>query len=235
MSNDLAARSATSISAGVRSGEISAEAVLDSCLARIEIHNDDLNAFVTLIEESAREQAREADRAADDGSDLGPLHGVPIALKDHFGWKAGVRNTFGSRLFESFVPDRDAIITERLEAAGAVVVGKTNTPEFALGPTTDNLVFGRTGNPFDPERTSGGSSGGSAAAVGARMVPIAQGSDAGGSVRIPASFCGLVGIKPTFGRIPMVRPLEPNQFVRSTPYFQFGPLARTVADAAMML
>ena len=235
MSDDLASLSATTIADEVRTGERSAEAVLEACLSRVDARNGDLTAFVTVIEEDARERARAADRAAARGEDLGPLHGVPVGLKDLFGWKAGVRNTFGSKLFESYHPDEDAIITERLEAAGAVVVGKTNTPEFALGPTTDNRVFGRTSNPFDPERTSGGSSGGSAAAVAAGMVPIAQGSDAGGSVRIPAAFCGAVGIKPTFGRIPMVRPLRPNVFVRSTPYFQFGPIARTVADAAVML
>lgn len=235
MSDDLASLSAAAIADGVRAGDLSAEAVLEACLSRVDAANDELTAFVTVIEEAARERAREADRAAARGEDLGPLHGVPVALKDLFGWKEGVRNTFGSRLFESYVPDQDAIITERLEAAGAVVVGKTNTPEFALGPTTDNLVFGRTSNPFDPTRTSGGSSGGSAAAVAAGMVPIAQGSDAGGSVRIPSAFCGTVGIKPTFARIPMVRPLRPNVFVRATPYFQFGPIARTVRDAATML
>ena len=235
MSDDIASLSATAIADGVRAGDQSAEAVLEACLARIDARNDELTAFVTVAEEDARQRAREADRAASRGKDWGPLHGVPVGLKDLFGWKAGLRNTFGSRLFEDFVPGEDAIITERLEAAGAVVVGKTNTPEFALGPTTDNLVFGRTSNPFDPDRTSGGSSGGSAAAVAAGMVPIAQGSDAGGSVRIPSAFCGTVGIKPTFGRIPMVRPLRPNVFLRSTPYFQFGPIARTVEDAATML
>ena len=149
-----------------------------------------------------RSMRRRADRALDAGEAVGRLHGVPILIKDLFDFKAGVRNTFGCPATADFVPSETSVHVQRLEAAGAIVVGKTNTPEFGHKGITDNRLFGPTSTPFDPARNAGGSSGGSAAAVAAGMVPLAQGSDAGGSIRIPAAWCGVVGFKPTFGRIP---------------------------------
>ncbi|WP_458189631.1 amidase [Haladaptatus sp. NG-WS-4] len=156
-----------------------------------------------------------------------------MAVKDLFDFKAGVRNTMGSKPFESFVPDQSATYVERLEAAGAIVVGKTNTPEFGHKGTTDNRIIGPTSTPFDLDRNAGGSSGGSAAAVADGIVPIAQGSDGGGSVRIPASFCGVYGFKASFGRV--AQAIRPDAFLTHTPTIHAGPLTRTVEDAAVML
>ena len=159
----------------------------------------ELNAFITLCEDSALESARERDNELARGVDRGPLHGVPIAHKDLF-LTRGVRTTAGSRVID-FIPDRDAAVVERLAAAGAVTIGKTNMHELAYGITSANPHFGPVRNPHDPARVAGGSSGGSGAAVAAGIVPLATGSDTGGSIRIPASFCGVVGLKPTYGRV----------------------------------
>jgi aspartyl-tRNA(Asn)/glutamyl-tRNA(Gln) amidotransferase subunit A len=177
----------------------------------------ELNAFITILDASAREALP------------GPLHGIPFAAKDMF-WTRGVRTTCGSKIFEHFVPDEDAAAVERLTAAGAVLVGKTNMHELAYGITSTNPHFGAVRNPRDPERIPGGSSGGSGAAVAAGMVPIALGSDTGGSIRIPASYCGVVGLKPTFGRVSRygAMPLGPS-------FDHVGPLAHTVRDAALAL
>ena len=160
---------------------------MDAHLERIEAVNPRVNAVVTLAADAARERARAADRALAAGEPAGPLHGLPVAHKDLVP-TAGIRTTFGSRLYESFVPKRDGLIVERLRAAGAITVGKTNTPEFGAGSQTFNEVFGRTRNPWDPAKTPGGSSGGAAAVLAAGMVPLADGSDFGGSLRNPASF-----------------------------------------------
>ena len=198
-------------------------------LDRIEEINPKLNAFVTM-NENAMAEAKAAESAVMKGLPLGKLHGVPMAIKDLTPTK-GIRTTMGSRLFENVVPDRDAVIVQRLKGAGGLVVGKTNTPEFGYKGTTDNLVFGTTKNPWSLDRTPGGSSGGSAAAVASGLVSIAEGSDGGGSVRIPAAFCGVYGFKPTFGRLPSD---ILNGFAGTAPFLHFGTVTRTVTDSALM-
>ncbi|MBV0925950.1 amidase [Halomicroarcula limicola] len=206
--------------------------MVDAHLERIEEREDDLNAFITLLEEEAREEAKEAERAVRTDAKLGPLHGVPIAVKDLLGKIEGVPNTLGAKPLENVVANETAILVQRLKDAGAIVVGTTNTPEFAHKGQTDNLLIGETPTPFDLNRTSGGSSGGSAAAVASGMVPIATGSDAGGSCRIPAAACGVFGYCPSFTRVPNKH--RPNMFV-APPFFQAGALSRSVSDAAVML
>ena len=201
--------------------------VMESALARIEAVQPALNAFCFVYAEEALAAARAAEQAVMDGGPLGPLHGVPIAIKDFTPTK-GKTTTRGSYAFEHWIPDRDALVVERLRAAGAIMVGKTTTPEFAYSSFTESPLWGITRNPWDPARTPGGSSGGSGAAVAAGCVPLAEGTDMGGSVRIPAAFCGLVGLKPSLGRIPM--DILPSVFDSIS---HFGPLARTVADAAL--
>lgn len=230
---DLCFTSAVDIAEKIRTGDLSPVTVVDAYFDRIETHNEELNAYITLIEAEARETAREKEREVEDGGNLGALHGVPVAIKDLGTLKEGVRTTFGSNLITDWVPDRTSVLVDRLENAGAIVLGKTNTPEFGHKGTTDNLVVGATGTPFDPEKTAGGSSGGSAAAVAAGLTALAQGSDAGGSIRIPASACGVYGFRPTFGRIP--HDPRPNAFGRETLHVSNGPLTRTVEDAALML
>lgn len=225
--------SATTLAAEIRRGERSPVAVVDAFLDRIERVNPAINAYVTVCEESAREAAREAERAVERGDDLGPLHGVPVAIKD-LTRVAGVRTTFGSPAFADHVPERDDVVVSRLREAGAIVLGKTNTPEFGRKTKTDNPVFGASGNPWDPSRTTGGSSGGSAAAVAAGLAPIALGSDAAGSIRIPSSACGVFGLLPDFGRVP-AGPVRSDAFQELLPYTFLGPIARTVSDAALML
>lgn len=232
MAGSIVELTAAGIARRVRDGELSATTVTERHLERIRERNDRTNAFVTITDDLAREMAAEADEAAENGEPLGPLHGVPVAIKD-LDNVAGVRTTSGSLLFEERIAERDDPFVERLRDAGAIIVGKTNTPEFGLGTTTDNRVAGSTGTPFDPGRVSGGSSGGAAAALGDSLVPIAQGSDAGGSIRVPAAFCGVYGLKPTFGLIPKFD--RPNAFACHTPFSHLGPMARTVEDAAIML
>ncbi|WP_435551287.1 amidase [Natrinema sp. CGMCC1.2065] len=225
-------RTAAGLARAIRDGELSPTAVVDAVLERIHERNERTNAFVTVTDDLAREMAADAERAIDEGEPLGPLHGVPVAIKD-LDDVEGVRTTSGSLLFDDRVAESDSPFVARLKAAGAIVVGKTNTPEFGLGTTTDNRVVGPTGTPFDPDRVSGGSSGGAGAALADRLVPLAPGSDAGGSVRVPASFCGVYGLKPTQGVIPNVS--RPNGFASHTPFSTHGPLARTVEDAALSL
>ncbi|MDF9747519.1 amidase [Natrinema salsiterrestre] len=223
---------AAGLARAIRDGEYSPTEVVDAVLERIHERNDRTNAFVTVTDDLAREMAAEAEHAIAEGEPLGPLHGVPVAIKD-LDDVEGVRTTSGSLLFEDRVAESDSPFVARLKDAGAIVVGKTNTPEFGLGVTTDNRVAGPTGTPFDPARVSGGSSGGAGAALGDRLVPLAPGSDAGGSVRVPASFCGVYGLKPTQGVIPNVS--RPNAYASHTPFSTNGPLARTVEDAALSL
>jgi len=203
--------------------------VVDAFLERIREVNPQLNAVVTVFEKTARREAEKAEREVKEGKKLGSLHGVPVALKDNIPTRGG-RTTYGSKLYENHVPREDHVVVDRLRKAGAIIIGKTNLPEFALLPITDNLVFGSTRNPWDLNRTSGGSSGGSAAAVAAGMCPVAVGNDWGGSIRIPSSFCGVFGLKPQFGRVPRYPTLRLCEVTAVE-----GPITRTVADAALMM
>ena len=223
---------ATELALQLRSRAISSAEAVGAAIDRIERLNPAVNAVVTMAFYDALAAADRADRLASRNEWLGPLHGVPILIKDLFDFRAGMRNTFGCRATADFVPTQTMAHIARLEAAGAIVLGKTNTPEFGHKGITDNRLFGPTRCPFDLSRNAGGSSGGSAAAVATGMVPLAQGSDAGGSIRIPAAWCGIVGFKPTFGRIPNTR--APNAFCSHTPFVHTGPLTRTVRDAALM-
>jgi amidase len=213
----------------VRSRKLSALDLMDAHIAQTGRLNPAVNAIVTFLPERARERARAVDAALARGEDPGPLAGLPVAHKDLTPTR-GVRTTYGSPIFRDFVPDEDAIIVERLERAGAITVGKTNTPEFGAGSQTFNAVFGATRNPYDPGKTCGGSSGGAAAALACGMVPIADGSDLGGSLRNPASFCNVVGLRPSAGRVP--------NWPAVSAWFSMavvGPMARTVQDVALML
>ena len=214
----------------VRNREVSPIELTAHFLKRIQELDPQLNAFITVAEEQAMEAARAAETAVASSAELSPLHGVPIAIKDLNATK-GIRTTQGTLLRQDHVPDHDDIPVERIRSAGAVILGKTNTPEFGWKGTTENLLTEPCRNPWDPSRTSGGSSGGSAVAIAAGLAPLASGSDAGGSIRIPASFCGVYGVKPTFGRVPTAydgpggwRSLSQN-----------GPIAGNVRDAALLL
>ena len=226
---DLSYTPATRLAALIREKKLSPVEVIENSLARIAEVDRALNCFCFTYPEEALEKARAAEAAVMAGAALGPLHGVPIAIKD-LTPTAGKRTTRGSFIHEHDVPDADAIVVERLLAAGAILVGKTTTPEYAFSWFTDSLLWGVTRNPWNPSRTPGGSSGGSAAAVATGCVPLAEGSDMGGSVRVPAAFCGLTGLKPSFGRIPFE--IFPSVFDQTC---HFGPLARTVDDAALFL
>ncbi|MGH3383890.1 MAG: amidase [Nocardioidaceae bacterium] len=209
--------------------ELSARELLEAHLRQIERVNPLLNAIVTLAEEHAFRLAARADAERAAGRSLGPLHGLPIAHKDLTETR-GIRTTYGSTLRKDNVPDVDSLVVERLVRAGAVTVGKTNTPEWGTGSQTFNAVFGATRNPYDTGRTTGGSSGGAAAALAAGLVPIADGSDMGGSLRNPASFCNVVGLRPSFGRVPVWPAADPMHT-----YAVAGPMARTVRDVALMM
>src|SRR5215212_8682234 len=204
-----------------------------ACIEQIGRTNPRVNAIVTLVPERAMRDARAADQrlaeALARGDDVGPLHGLPVAHKDLASTR-GIRTTFGSLIYQDFVPEEDALIIERLRRAGAITVGKTNTPEFGAGSQTYNEVFGETLNPYDTAKTCGGSSGGAATALACGMVPIADGSDMGGSLRNPASFCNVVGFRPSPGRVPAY----PAGMAWSALSVD-GPMARTVRDAALML
>ena len=215
--------------AALRSRQVSSLELTEQSLADVARQNPALNAFITVMESEARANAAAADRDFANGIDRGPLQGIPIALKDVFSTK-GIRTTAGSLLFEHHIPARDSAVAERLASAGAVLIGKTGLHELAYGITSDNPHFGTIRNPRDTTRIPGGSSGGSAAAVASGMVAAAMGSDTGGSIRIPASFCGLVGLKPTSGRVSR-RGVIPLDFSLD----HMGPLTTTVADAAIML
>lgn len=229
MSDDLCFTPATRLAEEIRARRLSPVDVVDAVLRRIERLEPSLNAFVTVTREEARQAAIEADAAVRRGDRLGPLHGVPFSVKDLV-TTAGVRTTFGSRLYEGFVPTEDGVAVRRLKAAGAILLGKTTTPEFGHKAVTDAPLFGITRNPWDRSRTPGGSSGGAAAAVAAGMGPLGVGTDGGGSIRIPAACCGIVGLKPTLGTVPHGQP--PDLFGTVS---YVGPMTRTVADAALML
>lgn len=203
--------------------------LLESCIQRIEAANPAVNAMVATCFERARGEARTAEAAVMRGDAPGPLHGLPIGIKD-LSDTADVRTTYGSLIFKDHVPAADERIVAAVRRAGAIVIGKTNTPEFGAGANTTNRVYGATRNPFNTDLTCGGSSGGSAVAVATGMVPLATGSDTGGSLRTPASFCGVVGMRPTPGLVPSDR-----RKVGLTNFGVQGPMARTVADAALLL
>jgi amidase len=209
--------------------ELSAREVLEAHLTQIERVNLKVNAIVTLVVDRARERARLLDEAAARGEFWGPLHGLPIAHKDLVETK-GIRTTFGSPIFENYVPEFDTLMVERIRAAGAVMIGKTNTPEFGAGSQIFNPVFGATRNPWDLSKTCGGSSGGAAVSVACGMLPIADGSDTGGSLRNPASFCSVVGFRTSPGRVPVV----PSGYGWNS-ITVLGPIARTVSDVALLL
>ncbi len=215
--------------AALRLRKVSSVELTNAAFERISAVNPKLNAIQTLMEQSALESAHQADLELAKGIDFGPLHGIPVAVKDVFETR-GVRTTCGSKLFENFVPDRDAAVVESLDEAGAVLIGKTSMHELAFGITSNNPHFGTVRNPWDTDRIPGGSSGGSGSAVAAGMVFMAMGSDTGGSIRLPAAFCGTVGLKPTFGRVSRygVMPLD---FTLD----HMGPLTRSVRDAALTL
>lgn len=234
MDADILFKSAAELAVRIRGGDLSPVDVVDAYLERIAARNDRTNAFVTVLEDDARERAQATQRRLDSGDAIGPLCGVPVAIKDLFATKTAVRHTYGSKVFDDNIADETAPVVNRLEDAGAIVLGKTNTPEFGWGAgKTENPVFGQTVTPFDLSKTSGGSSGGSAAAVADGLAALAQGSDAGGSVRIPASMCGVVGFYPSFGRVPAA--IRPDGFSSHKPFLSNGPLARSVEDAALFM
>ncbi|HEV8674095.1 MAG TPA: amidase [Methylomirabilota bacterium] len=230
MANDeLCWRSATELAALIRKKKVSPLEAVDAVLDRIERINPKLNAYVSVTADEARTAAKAAERAlARRGTKLGPLHGVPFSVKDLVITK-GVKTTFGTPLFRDNVPSEDAPMVARLKAAGAIMLGKTNTPTFGWIGATHNLLFGITRNPWNVEHTPGGSSGGASAAVAAGLGPLAIGTDGGGSIRIPASFAGIFGHKPSYGRIPTYPPSA------AWSLSHVGPMTRTVADAALMM
>ena len=227
--SDLCFTSAVELARLIRRRAVSPVEITRAVLDRIEWLNGRLGAYVLVHAERALEEARQREQSVMAGETLGALHGVPISLKDNL-WTAGDRTTSGSRLLAEFVPQEDTPSVAALRAAGAIFIGRTNLPEFAWRGSTDNPLFGESRNPWDLTRTPGGSTGGGAAAVAAGLAPLALGSDGAGSIRIPASFCGLVGLKPTFGRVPMYPAAGGNELVGHV-----CPLARTVCDAALMM
>ena len=234
LADETAYLSATELAGRIARRELSPVEVVDAAIARIEARNPSLNAFVIDGYEDARARAREDERALMSGRELGPLHGVPSAIKDLFGFKPGWRNTFGGiRALKDHVADSYCAFVERLERGGANFVGKTNSPIEGFRGTCDNYLFGPTSTPFRLGRNSGGSSGGSAAAVADGLVPIAHGTDGGGSIRIPAAWCGVYGYKPSWGRSPFI--IRPNAFAGDAPFLFEGPLTRTVEDAALAM
>jgi amidase len=209
--------------------QLSATDLLESCIARIESIDPAVNAMVARDFDRARAAARQADATTASGAPLPALHGLPIGIKD-LEPTANLRTTYGSPLFRDHVPTQDARLVATIRNAGAIVVGKTNTPEFGAGANTRNAVYGATGNPFDPAKSCAGSSGGSAVALATNMVPLCQGSDTGGSLRNPAAFCGIVGYRPTPGLVPTERRSHGWNVLSVV-----GPMARTVADTALLL
>lgn len=227
--NELTYLTVTELASRIRKGELSPVEITEACLARIEAHDDKLNAFITVTADKAREAAKRAEKEIREGRDRGTFHGIPIALKDLIEVE-GVRMTAGSKILENHVARRTATVARRLEEAGAVLLGKTNLQEFARGPTGVDSHFGASSNPWDVTRITGGSSSGSGGAVAGGLASAALGSDTGGSVRIPAALCGIVGIRPTYGRVSRwgAVPL-------GTTYDTIGPMTRSVEDAARML
>jgi amidase len=229
MTQDICFLTATEMAAQIRAGQLSAHEVMQAHLSRIESVNPKVNAIVTLHAEQALAAAKAADEAQAHGQPLGPLHGLPVAHKDLM-LTNGMRTTFGSKVHEHYIPTKSALLVERQQQAGAISIGKTNTPEYGAGAQTFNAVFGATRNPYDLSKTCGGSSGGSAVALATGMVPLADGTDMGGSLRCPANYCNVVGLRPSFGRVPQVPALDGWGSLSVS-----GPMARTVEDLALHL
>src|SRR5712691_11725363 len=227
--SDLCAIDAISQAGLLRRREVSARELITAHIERITQVDQAVNAIVTRCFDRALDQAAAADQALAAGQPLGLLHGLPVAHKDLVE-TAGVRTTYGSLMFADNVPDWDALVVSRMSGAGAISLGKTNTPEFGAGSHTVNQVFGATRNPYDLSRSAGGSSGGAAAALAARMISLADGSDLGGSLRNPAAFCNVVGLRPSPGRVPIWPSSDVTDSMSVT-----GPMARTVADLALLL
>jgi amidase len=227
-SDELCWMPARELACRIRTGDISPAEVVEAVLDRIERLNPVVNAYCTVAADGARAAAREAEAAVRRGDALGPLHGVPYSLKDLTATR-GLRTTMGSRIYQHHVPAEDALLVERLRGAGAILLGKTNTPEFGCKPFTDNRLFGATRNPWSLAHSAGGSSGGAAAAVACGLGPLAEGSDLAGSIRHPAAWCGIVGFKPSPGRVAR----HPTPTAWNTMSVN-GPMTRTVRDAALM-
>ena len=232
--SEIIYQSAKSIAQDIRDKKVSATEVLEAHLARIEVVNPALNAVVQLATDRARSEAKKADESLARGESLGPLHGVPFTLKDSIDTES-IITTGGTLGRANFVPDQDATVAARLRDAGAILMGKTNTPELTLAGETNNLVYGQTNNPFDVTRTTGGSSGGAGAIVATGGAPFDIGSDTGGSVRYPTHFCGIAGIKPNSGRVPRTGHIVPYGMGAVDSLTQNGPMARFVEDLSLLL
>lgn len=234
MNHDIFWLSATELASSIRAKELSPVEVVELFIEHIASRNPSLNAIVFEGFEDAREQAKAAERAVLSDDELGPLHGVPVAIKDLFDFKPGWISTFGGvRALKDFRANHYCCFAERIEKAGAIILGKTNSPVMGFRGTCDNFLFGPTKNPFNPCKNSGGSSGGSAAVVADGMLPLAEGTDGGGSIRIPSAWCNVYGYKASFGRVPFL--IRPNAFGADTPFIFEGPITRTVKDAALAL
>jgi len=232
---DLAkTESAAALAARIRRKEVSPIEVMTAAVARIEAHNPKINALIILHLDEALNAAKAAEAAIMRGESVGPLHGVPVAMKDCFDFKPGWVTTFGGvRGLKNYVAKTSCTFVERIEKAGAIIVGKTNSPIFGFRGTCDNYMFGPSRNPFDLTKNTGGSSGGSAAAVAAGLLPLCEGTDGGGSIRIPSSWCGVYGYKPAFGRMPLLGGAD--AFGGVNPFIFEGPISRTVEDAALAM
>lgn len=234
LAEQLAYMSAAEMALRIRQREFSPVEVVDAFIARIQTRNQSLNAFVFHGFDDARKAAKAAEKALGSGAALGALHGVPTAIKDLFDFKPGWPYTFGGiRAMKDCVAHWHCAFAERVEKAGAIILGKTNSPTMGLRGTCDNYLFGPTRNPFDLRKNTGGSSGGSAAAVADGLVPFAEGTDAGGSIRIPAAWCNLIGYQASWGRVPVL--MRPNAFAADMPFVFEGPITRTAEDAALIL
>jgi len=227
---DICFISAFELKEKIKTEEISIEDLIEIFIERIEKINPIINAYCTPTFELAREMAKKSEEIVKKGENIGLLEGIPTSLKDLTLTK-GIRTTFGSKIYENFIPNEDSIYVSRLKDAGCVILGKTNTPEFGFKGATDNAIFGSTKNPWNLKKTCGGSSGGAGAAVASGLCPLAQGSDGGGSIRIPASLNGVFGIKPSFGRVP----IYPKEYIFAHTLSVAGPITRYVKDAALML
>ncbi|MDE2844486.1 MAG: amidase [Chloroflexota bacterium] len=231
MNRELAFKSATELRQLIDSRQVSCVELTEGFFSRIENLNPQLNAYLALCQDAAMEEARKAQDEVQRGASRGPLHGIPVSIKD-LEMTRDVTTTLGSAIFRDRVPEIDSVVVERVKGAGAIILGKTNTPEFGLSGTTENKLGEPCRNPWDIDRTPGGSSGGAAAALAAGLCTLATGSDGGGSIRIPASFSGLFGIKPTQGRVPRYGGYG---FPAANHFSQSGPMSRTVADTALLL
>src|SRR5512133_3022962 len=234
LADELAYITATELAGRIRRRELSPVEVVDAFIERIQARNQSLNALVCLGFDDARQRAREAEQALVSGAELGVLHGVPTAIKDLFDFQPGWPATFGGiRALKDFTLDISCAFAERIQQAGAIVVGKTNSPIMGFRGTCDNYLFGPSRNPFDTSKNTGGSSGGSAAAVADGLLPLAEGTDGGGSIRIPAAWCNLYGFQASYGRVPSIA--RPSAFGSINPFLYEGALTRNVQDAALAL